>query len=210
MTGLIAFDMDGTLVKEESCWGKVHEHFGTKKQSERNLKAWENGDLDYREFMRRDIELWGVGLPISKVKEILSDYQLPPKAKDTFRKIRSMGHKTAIISGGLDVLAEKVARDLQIDNFVANGLETSPKGHLTGEGIFRVDPKRKSKALMDLISRMNTEPDRIVSVGDSVHDSDLFKYSDLGIAVGNDGTAAETADIVIENFENFDKILYYL
>ena len=41
---LIAFDMDGTLVEEDSCWGVLHRHFGTQEGARRNLRAYERGD----------------------------------------------------------------------------------------------------------------------------------------------------------------------
>lgn len=207
---LIAFDMDGTLVRKESCWGIIHSHFDTQEEASENLRAWKNEEIDYPEFMRRDIQLWEPTPHISQIKEILSDYRLPPESPKIMDEIRKRGYETAIISGGLDTLAEMVAQDLHIIYTFANGLETDEKGYLTGEGIFRVDPNLKSEALAELAEELEIEPTQCVSVGDSIYDEDLFSFSGMGIAVGDDNSVVDSADVIIRDFENFGQILDYL
>lgn len=207
---LVVFDMDGTLVKEDSCWELIHRHFGVQKASSENLKTWKNREIDYPEFMRRDIALWNPTPHISKIKEILKDYRLPPKAQETMQEIQNRGYETAIISGGLDILAEMVAQELNIPHVFANGLETNEEGYLTGEGIFRVDPHRKSRNLDYLTKELGIKKDECVSVGDSVYDTDLFTESGMGIAIGDSEQASKSADIIIEDFEDFSQILNYL
>ena len=56
---LVAFDLDGVLVKEPSAWWSLHRAFGTYGASKENLMAYEAGQIEYPEFMRRDIRLWG-------------------------------------------------------------------------------------------------------------------------------------------------------
>lgn len=207
---LIAFDMDGTLVVEDSSWGKIHRYFGTEKTSKRNLRAWKRGEIDYKEFMKRDIELWGSDLHISKIKKILSDYTLNQGVAETVQGVQRKGYEVAIISGGLDVLANIVATELNISHILANGLQTDDEGYLTGEGILRVDPKRKSTALDKLSKDMGIKLPQCVGVGDSPYDADLFSSGGLGIYIGDNNSAPRSADIIIQSFENFDKVLDYL
>lgn len=207
---LITFDMDGTLVKEDSCWELIHRHFDSQKASTENLKAWKNREIDYPEFMRRDIALWNPTPHISQIEEILTDYRLPPKAHETMEEIQNKGYKTAIISGGLDILAEMVAKELNIPHVFANGLETDEEGYLTGEGIFRVDPHCKSRNLDYLTKELGIEKNECIGVGDSVYDTDLFIESGMGIAIGDCGPVSDSADVIIEDFENFSQILNYL
>lgn len=207
---MVVFDMDGTLVREGSCWEVVHKHFGVMEEARENLESWKNGKISYEEFMRRDIELWKPTPHISDIKEILSDFQYPPKAPEVMEEIKNRGYRTAIISGGIDVLAEMVAQELSIDHVYANGIEIDEAGYLTGEGVERVDPDNKRKVLSALTEELDIDPDHVVSVGDSVYDTDLFEYSGMGIAIGDDGSATNLADATIENFEDFEKILDYL
>lgn len=207
---LIAFDMDGTLVREESCWEKIHEHFGVQKEASKNLEAWKEGIIDYKEFMRRDVALWKPTPHISKIKDILSDYELPPKAPKIMKEIRKRNYDIAIISGGLTALAEMVAQELGITHVFANGLEVDKEGYLTGEGIQRVDPSSKGEVLKKLTRKLEIEPTQCISVGDSIYDTELFSMSGMGIAIGNGDSLDKTADVIIQDFENFDQILEYL
>lgn len=207
---LIVFDMDGTLVEEKSCWEVIHRHFDVQKEASENWKAWKNNEIDYLEFMRRDIALWNPTPNISLIKEVLSGYSLPPKAPAIMDEILSMGYETAIVSGGLDILAEMVAEELQIQHVFANGLEVDSDGYLTGEGILRVDPDCKSETLKELLRELDVSPTRCITVGDSISDADLFSTSGMGIAIGECPSTADSADVVIEDFENFGQILNYL
>lgn len=129
---LIVFDMDGTLVEEVSCWSVIHREFDALDEAYKNFRSWERGEIEYEEFMSRDIGLWNPTPHISEIEKILSNYKLFPKVSSTIEEIKNRGYETAIISGGIDVLAEKVAKDLNISHVYANGLETDEEGFLTG------------------------------------------------------------------------------
>lgn len=206
---LVAFDMDGTLVKQESSWWALHRYFGVEEQAKHNLLAYERGEIDYREFMRRDIKLWQPPPHISKVKEVLAQAELAPGVEELVRELGRRGYELAIVTGGLDLLAELVGEWLGIKHAVANGLEVDERGYLTGEGIFRVEPNFKHEALAELARGLRLTLEECVAVGDSKYDVNFLKHAGFGVAVGNDKTLAEVADLVIQNF-NFSKLLDYL
>jgi phosphoserine phosphatase len=56
---VVVFDLDGVLVEEPSAWWTLHHAFSTYEASKENLNAYNRGIIDYPEFMRRDISLWG-------------------------------------------------------------------------------------------------------------------------------------------------------
>jgi len=207
---LVAFDMDGTLVEEHSCWGIIHRHFGTQAAADENLEAWERGEIDYPEFMRRDIVLWEPRPKLAQVEEILSNFRLTPNAPEVVSELHRGGYQVAIVTGGLDILADKVAEQLEIEHVLANGLEADGQGNLTGEGIFKVDPLRKHEALEPLTDRLGVKMTECVGVGDSKYDIDLFEHVGLGVAVGGDEALAKVADVVIEDFKDFGMLLDYL
>lgn len=207
---LVAFDMDGTLVEEHSCWGIIHRHFGTQGAADKNLDAWEQGEIDYPEFMRRDIALWRPRPKLAQVEEILSDFRLAPNAPEVVSELCERGYQVAMVTGGLDILAEKVAERLRVEHVLANGLEVDGRGNLTGEGIFRVDPYRKHEALEALAEQLGVKMAECVGVGDSKYDVSLFEHVGLGVAVGRDEALAKVADVVIEDFEDFGLLLDYL
>lgn len=207
---LVAFDMDGTLIQENSCWGIIHRHFKTQKAALKNLEAYERGEIDYPEFMRRDIKLWQPPPHISQIERILSNFKLVPNAKKIVGQIRKKGYEIAIITGGLDLLANKVANKLGITHVLANGLEVDERGYLTGEGIFRVEPYRKHEALARLAKELNLTLDECVAVGDSKYDAKFLEYAGLGVAIGEDTVLAKVADVVLQDFKQFPQLLNYL
>jgi phosphoserine phosphatase len=207
---LIAFDMDGTLVVEDSCWRALHVHFGTEEKARVNLEAYEKGVIDYPEFMRRDISLWQPLPTLEEIKEVLRRYELVPNVREVLGEIHARGYRTAIITGGIDVLAEEVARDLGIRHVMANGLEVDERGRLTGEGIFRVEPNRKDDVLERFAAKLRIGLEECVAVGDSKYDVKFLERAGLGVAIGGNPKLAKVADVVIEGFEHLPQLLRYL
>jgi phosphoserine phosphatase len=78
---LIAFDCDGVLVKETSAWYTLHKNFGTYEAARPNLIACEAGEIDYPEFMRRDIRLWDRPR-VKEIEAILGKYTMMTGASD--------------------------------------------------------------------------------------------------------------------------------
>jgi len=207
---LVAFDMDGTLIEQDSSWWAIHRHFGVEGEARQNLEAYERGEIDYPEFMRRDIKLWRPTPHISQIERIFADFKLAPNAAEVVSDIRRRNYEIAIITGGIDVLAEKVAHRLQIDHVLANGLEVDERGYLTGEGIFRVEPYMKHEALKGLVRKLNCTFAECVAVGDSKYDKNFLKHAGLGVAIGGDVALAKVADVVIKDFGHFGQLLDYL
>ncbi|MFH1328093.1 MAG: HAD-IB family phosphatase [Candidatus Bathyarchaeota archaeon] len=194
---LVAFDLDGTLVKEISSWKSIHKFFGTEDEVSSNLKAYELGEIDYAEFMRRDIALWSKPIHINTIKKIMDEYTLAKDAKLTVDEIKSKRYKVAIISGGIDVLADMVAKKLGIRYTLANGFAVDKNGYLTGEGIFRVDPINKHVALKSLAEDLGLTLKECVAVGDGKYDEKFLKDAGLGIALGFNDKLEKVADRTI-------------
>jgi phosphoserine phosphatase len=207
---LVAFDMDGTLIEDDSCWGVIHRHFGTHAQAIANLRAYERGKIDYVEFMRRDIALWQPRPHISQIEKILEGLQPTPSAVDVIQEIRKRGYQLAMITGGIDVLAHRIAKQLGIPYVVANGLATDDRGYLTGEGIFHVEPCLKHETLAKLAEERGATLDECVAVGDSKYDINFLKHAGLAVAIGNDSILSEVADVVISDIKHFPQLLDYL
>jgi phosphoserine phosphatase len=207
---LVAFDMDGTLIEHNSSWRAIHQHFGVEEAARVNIEAYERGEIDYPEFMRLDIKLWQPTPHISQIERIVSDFRLAPNAVDVVAEIRKREYEIAIVTGGIDILAEKVARALKIGHIMSNGLEVDERGYLTGEGIFRVEPTTKNEALKRLADKFGLTPADCVAVGDSKYDAKFLEAAGFGVAIGDDIVLARVADVVIKDFRDFDQLLYYL
>lgn len=192
---LIALDFDGVLVRQPSSWETLHMAFGTEVEARRNLAEFTAGQIDYPEFMRRDISLWG-RRPFEEIRQVLLQYDLDPQAESVIAGWRREGRQVAIISSGIDVLVGEVAQRLGIEQFVANGLETDADGHLTGNGIMRVDPWRKDAVLLRVAKSLGCPPACTAGVGDTLFDLPLLRASGLGIGYGDRARAGSLPGLV--------------
>src|SRR5712691_8847689 len=172
--------MDGTILEEDSSWVALHRHFGTTRTGKRGLKLYTDGKIDYTEFMRRDIALWPKNLALDEVDRILSNYRIRKEAPETVSRLKDLGAKVALVTSGIDILAERVARDLGIESWVANGLETTSSGVLAGAGIGRVDPSRKDLAYLGLLKKLGIRSEDTIAVGDTIYDLRFLKSARLG------------------------------
>jgi len=133
---LVVFDMDGVLIEERSSWRLVHDALGT--SNEDSFKAYMRAEIDDLEFMRRDIELWlrkGI-TSISQVEGILQGATMMRGVSECVRPLRRWGAVLAIVSGGLDLLAERLGKEWGFSYVAANGLAADQ------EGIHACRPKR--------------------------------------------------------------------
>jgi phosphoserine phosphatase len=179
----VAFDMDGTLVDVVSSWAAVHDHFGESNSD--SVRLFMTDQIDDAEFLRRDIEIWWRHNPtiaLHDLEHILAPVPLMPGARELFDGLHDRGIRTAIISGGIDVLAERIGRELGVDHVLANGFRVDGEGRLTGGGVIRVPIKGKEGALRDLQERIGVTPSETASVGNSEIDVGLFRRSRIGVA----------------------------
>jgi len=180
---LVAFDMDGVLVDYLSSWTWVHDRFGV--SNEESVISFMDGEIDDLEFMRRDIALWlkhRPGLRLPDVETELLRLPINPGIGWTVETLRGRGVRTVIISGGLDLIAGKLARKYGFDGQWSNGLAADDDGRLTGEGVLRVELCNKKKALREAQELFGVPQERTASVGNSSIDVSMFQGSSLGIA----------------------------
>ncbi|HYK92785.1 MAG TPA: HAD-IB family phosphatase [Thermoplasmata archaeon] len=183
MIRLAAFDMDGTLVDARSSWAFVHDHFG--ESNSEALRLFLDNRIDDAEFIRRDIQLWwkhAPNLTVQEIDEILGAVPLMPGAKEMFEGLHQRGIMTAIVSGGIDLLARRIARELGIEYVLANGFRVDATGRLTGEGLIRVPIKSKEEVLERVQAQLGVRPEQTAAVGNSEIDVGLFRRSRIGIA----------------------------
>jgi len=189
--------MDGVLLDIESSWDFVHKAFGI--DGRENFESYLRGEFDYREFMRKDIGLWG-RVHVDQIRKILDQVPFMKGTKVTVDFFRNNGYKTAIISSGLSILAEKLKRKLGLDYIFANNLLIDKVGFLTAEGNPVVELWDKKRVLQRLLKILEMKPKHCAVVGDSVFDISLFDMVGFSIAFNSrDERVKKSADISIES-----------
>lgn len=200
MPKLVAFDMDGTLVDVKSSWAAVHDHFGD--HNDEGVRLFNEGKISDEEFLRRDIAVWWKHAPdidIEDLEAILATVPLMPGAVELLAGLHKARVRTAIVSGGIDVLARRIGRELGIDIVLANGFRVDRNGRLTGEGIIRVPIREKERVLAKLQADLGVAPSETASVGNSEIDVGMFKRSSVGVAfLPEDDVVRKGATEVVE------------
>ena len=141
--------------------------------------------------------MWDPAPHIDAIAGALSDFEFYPNAKEVVQTLRDEGILTAIISGGIDVLANQVGEQLGVDTVLANGMETDENGYLTGKGICRVDIRKKDAVLCALAKENGFLSRECVAVGDSKWDANFLAAAGLGVAYRPDEELARVADRTI-------------
>ncbi len=208
MLKLVALDMDGTLVDVASSWRVVHDHFGD--HNDEGLRRFLANQIDDEEFIRTDIRVWwrhAPDLTIDDLERILAPVPLMPGAAELIDGIHARGARTAIVSGGLDLLARRIARELGIEVALANGLRVHSDGRLTGEGIVRVPIHGKEGVLAQLQNQLGVRPEETASVGNSEIDVGLFRRSRVGVAFLPEDEDVRRAATAVVTERNLARVL---
>jgi len=174
---LAVFDIDGTLTTVKSVWEHIH----------RELRLWEGkcdvyqeqflaGKISYHKFCQLDAAHWR-GLPVQKLEEITGAIPYQPGVPELFEHLRARGVKTALVSTGLDLLADRVAAELGADYCLANEVEVRA-GIVTGRTRILVSVDviglRKGDHVRQMINQLGIDQKMAISVGDSAGDLSMF------------------------------------
>lgn len=205
---VVVFDMDGVLVEKDSSWVTVHNYF--KVNNEDSFKKYLNGEIDYCEFMKRDITLWPK-VNIRDIEDIFNTTYPVEGAKYVINELKKKGFITALVSAGIDILANRINNELGLDYVFANKLETDKMGNLTGTGQCNVELLKKDLVVKNLSKQLNIPLAKFVAIGDSKYDIPMFKVVGLSIAFrSKDEEVKKYADINIKHdkFLEIPKYLY--
>jgi phosphoserine phosphatase len=192
---LVAFDLDGVLVDSKGSWREVHEALGTVRKAEPHERLFYDGKISFDEWADLDTRLWA-GTPIGRIKEIL--YEIRPMRGITYTLSRlRKEYKLVIISGGLQILADKIKDDHKMHHAVGNEILTN-KGKVCGIKKV-VGFGDKDKFLKKFAEEEGITTDECAAVGDYLNDIPMFKEAGLAIAFN-----PKHADIV----DHVDEIVY--
>ncbi|MHA2601986.1 MAG: HAD family hydrolase [Candidatus Thorarchaeota archaeon SMTZ1-83] len=176
---LVVFDVDGTLTSHSSIWWRLHEHFGTEVEGKRFYDQYFAGEITYNQWADLDASLWK-GQSVEEVMNVVKATKLVPGATETVARLKDAGIKVAILSGGLDVLAEDVARRTGVDYVLTNRLLHSD-GKLTGKVETRVGWGEKVQEIRSICNHFNVSLKETAFVGDGRNDLSVF--DDVGLSI---------------------------
>jgi phosphoserine phosphatase len=166
------------------------------------------GEIDFCESLRRRVALLK-GLDESVLEEIADKLPLTEGAEHLVSTLRSLGYKTAILSGGFNYFGNWLQQRLGIDYAYANELEIQD-GKVTGRlsGTI-VDGERKAALLREIAIKEGIDLEQVISVGDGANDLPMLSVAGLGIAFRAKPLVMQSAEQAISTL-GLDGILYLL
>jgi phosphoserine phosphatase len=177
---LVAFDMDSTLIQTEVI-DELARLAGVGAQVAAITEAAMRGELDFQASFRQRVGLLR-GLPAAALQQVVDGVPLMDGAERLTGSLRTLGYKTAILSGGFTFMGHELQRRLGIDYLHANELDVAD-GVVTGEvrGDI-VDGARKAHFLTELARAEQISMEQVIAVGDGANDLPMLRLAGLGIA----------------------------
>jgi phosphoserine phosphatase len=202
----VIFDLDGTLTPVDSLWRFLHDAFGTWGQGKVAAQRYRRGEISYQEWAETDARYWA-GAKLSEVARMLDQIPYSQGAREVFQELKRKEVKTAILSAGLSLLADKAARELGADLALSNELQTND-GRLTGGIAVRVAVDNKKEIAEEMAAKLSVPMNQVALVGDRA--ADLSHAQCLRIAFNpKDEVARRRAHFIVEG-EDLTRILQYL
>jgi phosphoserine phosphatase len=204
--GLVAFDLDGTLVRIWSAWSWIHKLLGTVEAAIPNADQYYSGEISYVRWAELDVALWH-GVPIRKIEDAI-DQELVfiSNVEVLMDQLHSYGLKTAIISSGLTVFADRVREILGMDVSKANELLTDDDGKICGVKV-HVAFDNKHHVLSQIAQKLNIPLKLCAAVGDSRNDIPMFQVAGFSIAFNPSNEDVAKAATTIIDGENALELL---
>ncbi|MDQ2929145.1 MAG: phosphoserine phosphatase SerB [Pseudomonadota bacterium] len=184
--GLIAFDMDSTLISIE-CVDEIAAMAGRKADVAAITEAAMRGEIaDYKESLRQRVALLR-GVPEAALQRVYDErLRFNPGAEALVAACRAAGLKTLLVSGGFTFFSDRVRDRLGIDFTRSNVLEIE-RGALTGRMVEQpwgdiCDGDEKRRMLLETCASLGLAPSRSITVGDGANDLPMMAAAGLSVA----------------------------
>ena len=204
---LVVFDMDSTLIEAEVI-DELARLAGVGDQVSAITERAMRGEIDFSESFRARMALLH-GLSEDALEKVARGLKITEGAEHLVATLRTLGYKTAILSGGFTYFARHLQARLGIDYIHANELDIAD-GVVTGKVVGAiVDGARKADLLRELAAEQNIDLQQVIAVGDGANDLPMLSIAGLGIAFRAKPLVKQSAEQSISTL-GLDAILYLL
>jgi phosphoserine phosphatase len=194
---LALFDADGSIKQAESPYLYLHAELGAEALGWANRDLARAGQIDYAEWLRRDVALWA-GQPVARIRQLLDRNPYIPGAPELLRYLKRCGIPVALVSAGFTLNTDPIMAEFGLDYCLANVLTTSD-GRLDGGAINHVPEGGKGRFARQLMDQLGVIGAETLAVGDTDGDLELFALAGVKIAVNpRSAELRATADAVFE------------
>lgn len=203
---LLVADMDSTIIEQE-CIDELASEAGVGQRVAAITSRAMNGEIKFEDAVRERVGLLA-GMSEAAIEKVWRErVAFTPGAAALVATMRAAGAHTVLISGGFTDFTGRVAERLGFHEHHANTL-LREGGRLTGEvgrPILGRDAKRT--LLLELLDRLNLEPDDAMAVGDGSNDVAMLKLAGCGVAFRAKPIVKRQSDTTLD-FADLTGLLY--
>ena len=212
---LIAFDVDGTLVRGPNgftVWEVLNEAFtGTPEHNKERYAAYLAGKLSYAEWVALDVSGWrDAGATRDDLVAALAPLQLIDGVRETMTALKATGAKLVVISGTLDLMLHSLYPDHPFDEIYCNHIGFADDGTIAHWRATPFDMQGKAEALRAVSVRFETPLKRCAFVGDSSNDVWIAQTAGFSIAINPRSDELKKASDVCLESDDFRAVLPHL
>jgi HAD superfamily phosphoserine phosphatase-like hydrolase len=184
---LVAFDVDGTLVREPdglTVWEVLNRKFvGSAEINRQRYAEFKAGRLSYPEWVALDIEGWrAAGATRDDLVAAFASLELVDGARETLDSLKRAGLRLVVISGTLDLMLNTLLPDAPFDEIHANHIGFDDEDRISHWRATPFDMQGKEKLLRAIALREGIPLDRCGFVGDSSNDVWIARSAGRSVA----------------------------
>ena len=194
MAKLLILDMEGVLVDGEYL-SELAKVAGNYDAVEEIAKRGIEGKIDWKHGLKERISLL-TGMKYEDCLRVANNMKLVKGAKEFVDEVKDLGIKVGVITGGFEILANKIKRQLGLDFAIANKLVFK---HNTLAGVeMRVSDDNKHEHLMKIAKELGVALENVVAVGDGANDLRMLRTAGLGIGFNATEVVRRNVKVVVD------------
>ena len=192
---LVIFDVEGVLLNAEYL-PVLAKLLGPKKEEE----IWEitnkgiRGEINWEEGLKERVHALK-GIEYTQAYQIAQNLEIMPGARELCTFLKRLGWKLVAVSGGFNIITNRLHTELQIDKIFSNDL-IFRNGKLHEVAIQVTSDK--SASVKKYVEENGFSKDEIMVVVDGANDLKLFNLSSFNVGFCPVEIIRDKADIVID------------
>lgn len=204
---LVVFDMDSTLIQGEAI-DELADVAGVGDRVAQITADGMQGKLDFKDSLIQRVALLK-GVEEKVLSFVAQNLVLTEGAERVVHKLKQLGYKIGIISGGFEYFGKYLQNMLGLDYVFTNRLEIED-GKITGnlEGDI-IDGQKKAEILRTIAQVENISLQQTIAVGDGANDLPMISIAGLGVAFHAKSIVKERAQRSISSV-GLDGLLYLM
>ena len=189
---LAIFDTEGVLIDGEFL-PELAKVIGKEDEILEITNKGINGEINWEEGLIERINRLK-GISYNECIRVADNLEIMHGAKETFDELRRLGFTTLTVSGGPDILVNRVKNELKIDYAISNQLVFVDEKL---NGVKLKVGSNKINAIKSILNEINEKKDNIVTTVDGANDIALLEISGLRISFNGTKMINEKSDSIV-------------